>query len=71
MEVDPTSPVGSQSYTILRIKRKRNEEPLDALVIESTVRRKKRGGLDIFQFAETVEPEAWGDRAKDLQVCLL
>jgi hypothetical protein len=32
------------------------------------VRRKKRGGLDVFQFAETVEPEAWGDRAKDLQV---
>ena len=39
-------------------------------VIESTgsSRRKKRGGLDVFQFAETVEPEAWGDRAKDLQV---
>jgi hypothetical protein len=34
------------------------------------VRRKKRGGLDVFQFAETVEPEAWGDRAKDLQVRL-
>ena len=31
MEVDPTSPVSSQPYTILRIKRKRNEEPLDAL----------------------------------------
>lgn len=41
------------------------------VVIESTVRRKKRGGLDVFQFAETVEPEAWGDRAKDLQVRLL
>ena len=40
------------------------------LVIESTgsSRRKKRGGLDVFQFAETVEPEAWGDRARDLQV---
>ena len=39
-------------------------------VIESTgsSRRKKRGGLDVFQFAETVEPEAWGDRARDLQV---
>lgn len=34
------------------------------------MRRKKRGGLDIFQFAETVEPEAWGDRAKDLPVRL-
>lgn len=31
MEVDPTSPTNSQPYTILRIKRKRNEEPLDAL----------------------------------------
>jgi hypothetical protein len=31
MEVDPTSPTSSQPYTILRIKRKRNEEPLDAL----------------------------------------
>jgi hypothetical protein len=87
MEVDPTSPVSPQPYTILRIKRKRNEEPLDALgkrlgitylchrviktktVTESSLRRKKRGGLDVFQFAETVEPEAWGIRAKDLQVC--
>ncbi|KAH9952941.1 hypothetical protein BC827DRAFT_1251438, partial [Russula dissimulans] len=67
----PTSPVGSQSYTILRIRRKRNENPVDALVIESTVRRKKRGGPSIFQFAETVEPEAWGDREKDPQVRLL
>ncbi|KAH9968335.1 hypothetical protein BGW80DRAFT_1254476 [Lactifluus volemus] len=76
MEVDPTSPTSLQSYTILRIKRKRNEEPLDALgkpnkneraVIESGVRKKKRGGLDVFQFAETVEPEAWSDRSKDLQ----
>jgi hypothetical protein len=31
MEVDPTSPGNSQPYTILRIKRKRNEDPLDAL----------------------------------------
>ena len=42
----------------------------ESAVIESTVRRKKRGGLDVFQFAETVEPEAWGDRSKDLQVRL-
>ena len=39
-------------------------------MIESSVRRKKRAGLDVFQFAETVEPEAWGDRSKDLQVRL-
>ena len=40
----------------------------NGIVIESGVRRKKRGGLDVFQFAETVEPEAWSDLAKDLQV---
>ncbi|KAH9043526.1 hypothetical protein EDB83DRAFT_2318014 [Lactarius deliciosus] len=39
----------------------------ESVVIESTVRRKKRGGLDVFQSAETVEPEAWGDRLNDLQ----
>ncbi|KAH7913425.1 hypothetical protein BJ138DRAFT_1146173 [Hygrophoropsis aurantiaca] len=52
----------NQAYTILRIKRKRNEEPLDALVVESGVRRKKsRGGIDVFQFAQTVEQDAWED----------
>ncbi|KAF8742274.1 hypothetical protein AX14_005449 [Amanita brunnescens Koide BX004] len=52
----------SASCTILRIKRKRNEEPLDALVVESRVRRKKsRGGMDVFQFAQTVEDDAWKD----------
>jgi hypothetical protein len=30
MDIDVGGPV-AQSYTILRIKRKRNEEPLDAL----------------------------------------
>lgn len=51
------------SYTILRIKRKRTEEPLDALVVESRSRRKKSrgGGLDVFQFAQTVETDAWDD----------
>ncbi|KAG8214788.1 hypothetical protein J3R82DRAFT_9924 [Butyriboletus roseoflavus] len=49
-------------YTILRIKRKRTEEPLDALVVESRSRRKKtRGGIDVFQFAQTVEHDAWED----------
>ncbi|KAK2459666.1 hypothetical protein APHAL10511_008311 [Amanita phalloides] len=52
----------SAPYAILRIKRKRNEEPLDALVVESRVRRKKyRGGIDVFQFAQTVEDDAWKD----------
>jgi len=50
------------AYTILRIKRKRTEEPLDALVVESRSRRKKtRGGLDVFQFAQTVEHDIWED----------
>ncbi|PPQ67988.1 hypothetical protein CVT25_000468 [Psilocybe cyanescens] len=60
----------SKSYTILRIKRKRNEEPLDALVVESRVRRKKsRGGIGVFQYAQTVENDAWDDanRKKDIQ----
>ncbi len=50
--------------------RRVNEGRKKNAVIESTLRRKKRGGLDVFQFAETVEPEAWGDRSKDLQVRL-
>ncbi|KAI0030269.1 hypothetical protein K488DRAFT_72333 [Vararia minispora EC-137] len=60
----------SGNYTILRIKRKRTDEPLDALVIDGKVRRKKsKGGLDMFRFAETVEEAAWDDeqRTKDLQ----
>ncbi|KAH7885138.1 hypothetical protein F5I97DRAFT_1928562 [Phlebopus sp. FC_14] len=53
----------NQSYTILRIKRKRTDEPLDALVVESRVRRKKsRGAVDVFQFAQTVENDAWEDQ---------
>ncbi|KIJ60290.1 hypothetical protein HYDPIDRAFT_32410 [Hydnomerulius pinastri MD-312] len=53
----------NQAYTILRIKRKRTDEPLDALVVESRVRRKKsRGGVDVFQFAQTVEHDAWEDQ---------
>ncbi|KAF7768105.1 hypothetical protein Agabi119p4_7348 [Agaricus bisporus var. burnettii] len=57
-----SSPASSQSYTILRIKRKRNEEPLDALVIDSRVRRKKsRGGAGVFQYADTVEDGVWKD----------
>ncbi|KAG5648395.1 hypothetical protein DXG03_004969 [Asterophora parasitica] len=86
MEVE-TGSSAPQSYTILRIKRKRNEEPLDALgrlsgigrlaaltssapVVESRVRRKKsRGGIGLFQFAQTVENDVWGDekRAQDIQ----
>jgi len=65
-----TVAIASQSCTILRIKRKRNEEPLDALVVDSRVRRKKsRGGVGVFQYAQTVENDAWDDvqRQKDIQ----
>ncbi|THU86227.1 hypothetical protein K435DRAFT_782950 [Dendrothele bispora CBS 962.96] len=63
-----------QPYTILRIKRKRNEEPLDALVIESSVRRKKYRGTGnataagIFQFAQTIEDGAWEDDVQQKQI---
>ncbi|EDR13317.1 uncharacterized protein LACBIDRAFT_309045 [Laccaria bicolor S238N-H82] len=60
----------SPTYTILRIKRKRNEEPLDALVVESRVRRKKsKGGIGVFQYAQTVEVDDWEDEhcQKDIQ----
>ncbi|PSS37029.1 hypothetical protein PHLCEN_2v1068 [Hermanssonia centrifuga] len=80
MDIDPVRNP-QESYTILRIKRKRTEEPLDALgnsvfifskyescssveltVVESRPRRKKsKGGLNVFQFAETVEHSAWDD----------
>ncbi|KAJ7242865.1 hypothetical protein B0H12DRAFT_1131694 [Mycena haematopus] len=68
MDVDVGGPV-AQSYTILRIKRKRNEEPLDALVVESRRRKKSRGGVGVFQFAQTVEHDAWEDerRKRDLE----
>ncbi|GLB38275.1 putative transcription factor Iwr1 [Lyophyllum shimeji] len=69
MEVENESPA-PQTYTLLRIKRKRNEEPLDALVVESRVRRKKsRPGIGVFKFAQTVESDVWEDekRAKDIQ----
>ncbi|KAA1473809.1 hypothetical protein DENSPDRAFT_297712 [Dentipellis sp. KUC8613] len=70
MATEKTSLPPRQPYTILRIKRKRTDEPLDALVVESRIRRKKsRGGMDVFQFAETLEQDAWDDEraTKELQ----
>ncbi|KAJ7465301.1 hypothetical protein FB451DRAFT_1488972 [Mycena latifolia] len=64
MDVDAVA----QSYTILRIKRKRNEEPLDALVVESRRRKKSRGGVGVFQFAQTVEHDAWEDETRKLDI---
>lgn len=54
-----------QPLTILRVKRKRNEEPVDALVFSDSKRRKK--GLDVFHFIQTVEREdSWN--TEDFQV---
>ncbi|KAJ3930954.1 MAG: hypothetical protein NXY57DRAFT_1009626, partial [Lentinula lateritia] len=54
--------IPEQPYTFLRIKRKRNEEPLDALVVESGARRKKsKGGSGVFKFAKTIEEGVWED----------
>ncbi|KAJ3785563.1 hypothetical protein GGU10DRAFT_427893 [Lentinula aff. detonsa] len=54
--------LSDQPYTFLRIKRKRNEEPLDALVVESGARRKKpKGRNGVFQFARTIEEGVWED----------
>lgn len=42
------------------------------IVVDSRLRRKKsRSALNVFQFAETVEPGAWDDeqKKKDLEVC--
>ncbi|KAJ7070027.1 hypothetical protein C8F01DRAFT_1115039 [Mycena amicta] len=65
MDVDVVAP----AYTILRIKRKRNEEPLDALVVESRRRKKSRGGgVGVFQFAQTVEADAWEDELKKREI---
>ncbi|OSD02486.1 hypothetical protein PYCCODRAFT_1435477 [Trametes coccinea BRFM310] len=66
MDVDPPNALQQQHpYAILRIKRKRNEEPLDALVVESAPRRKKsKAGLNVFQYAGTVEQAAWNDDRK-------
>ncbi|KAF6757558.1 hypothetical protein DFP72DRAFT_1168320 [Ephemerocybe angulata] len=56
-------------YTILRIKRKRNEEPLDALVVEDKVRRKKsKGAVGVFQYAQTVENNAWNDAKSQKEI---
>ncbi|KAH8824811.1 hypothetical protein DL96DRAFT_1610925 [Flagelloscypha sp. PMI_526] len=50
-------PIPPQPVTILRIKRKRHEEPLDALVVEASARRKKSrpSQQGLFQFAQTIE----------------
>ncbi|PAV17210.1 hypothetical protein PNOK_0727400 [Pyrrhoderma noxium] len=52
----------SSSYTILRIKRKRDEEVPGVLVIDSAAKKdskRRKAGLDVFQFAETVSESAW------------
>ncbi|TFK20591.1 hypothetical protein FA15DRAFT_673326 [Coprinopsis marcescibilis] len=56
-------------YTILRIKRRRDEEPLDALVVESGSRRKRgKGPGGMFQYAETVEDGVWKDETTQREI---
>ncbi|KAJ1970481.1 hypothetical protein H4R35_005840 [Dimargaris xerosporica] len=71
-------PVASKPLTILRIKRKRTEEPLDALKVESGInvddKRIKSQNTDteekasaiprLFRLAETVDIQAFNDQAK-------
>ncbi|KAH8114547.1 hypothetical protein DFH11DRAFT_1595123 [Phellopilus nigrolimitatus] len=55
-------------YTILRIKRKRDEDVPDLLVVEPTLKKgfkRRKSGLDVFQFAETVDAAAWKDVEQD------
>ncbi|PPQ66625.1 hypothetical protein CVT26_009386 [Gymnopilus dilepis] len=63
----PTEDADKKPYTILRIKRKRNEEPLDAL--GNIPRKKSKNAVGVFQYAQTVENDAWDDaqRQRDIQ----
>ncbi|PCH40364.1 hypothetical protein WOLCODRAFT_117143 [Wolfiporia cocos MD-104 SS10] len=73
MQPDPEAQSQSERpYAILRIKRKRNEEPLDGLLVDPDARpsrKRSRGALNFFKFVETVEEAAWVDAKKtqDLQ----
>jgi len=74
-ELQERSEQQEKPYAILRIKRKRHEEPLDGLLVDpETVSRRKRsrGALNFFKFAATVEQDAWDDekQQKDLEARL-
>ncbi|EIM81721.1 uncharacterized protein STEHIDRAFT_142261 [Stereum hirsutum FP-91666 SS1] len=70
-ETPPETP--QQPYTFVRIKRKRTDAPLDALLFGSDLsepsrKKKLRPGVNVFQFASTVEEASWDDSTqKDLQ----
>uniref|UniRef100_A0A0W0G092 Probable RNA polymerase II nuclear localization protein SLC7A6OS n=1 Tax=Moniliophthora roreri TaxID=221103 RepID=A0A0W0G092_MONRR len=62
-------------YTILRIKRKRNEEPLDALgmctisiIQDRHTEKRTRGSKGVFQFAQTVEDAVWQDEEQQREM---
>jgi len=73
MEVDPSSPTGPQPYTILRIKRKRNEEPLEGLgtlsvrVVRPSAPRERRAKKKRSDRVYVAQKEAW--RAGCVPVC--
>lgn len=80
-----------QEYTILRIKRKRDEDVPDVLgrhltrgppitsrtnnghciiVVDKKGGKRRKSGLDVFQFAETIDEVAWKELEQDeLRVC--
>jgi len=51
-----TTNAAGSLFTLLRVKRKRTDEPLDALVIDLPTKKSRDG---MFRFAETVEGEAF------------
>ncbi|KAH6911441.1 hypothetical protein BKA70DRAFT_1370631 [Coprinopsis sp. MPI-PUGE-AT-0042] len=62
------TPQTGQGIAILRIKRRRDEEPLDALVVEAGNRRKRTKGPGVFQYAETVEDKDWQNELSQRQI---
>lgn len=79
-----------QEYTILRIKRKRDDEVPDVLgswnlrpqlpvftllsldtVVDKKGQKRRKSGLNVFQFAETVDEATWKQlEQEELRVCL-
>ncbi|EJC98057.1 uncharacterized protein FOMMEDRAFT_171420, partial [Fomitiporia mediterranea MF3/22] len=48
-----------EDFTIIRIKRKRSEDVPDVLVVDKKGSKRRKSGLNVFQFAETVDEATW------------